>query len=174
MIDSGISTHIHHIWFNAITISSPKRRTSAGDPVQHKKWAYPCYKAVSTEHQQRGRAHGVWRLPNIWQLSSSSSSSTTSSVFCPKAGPSLQAEKPRLQFYRRQVFHRKLRNQGCSFVRELISVVASRCFPYPALFLASEQTLKDLKRSKGHQRGGEESGFGYLGPPNFTEICHRG
>ena len=26
--------------------------------------------------------------------------------------------------------------------------------------LASEQTLKDLRRSQGHQRGGEESGFG--------------
>ena len=36
-------------------------------------------------------------------------------VFCPSAGPLLQAEEPRLQFCRRQVFHRKLRNQGCSF-----------------------------------------------------------
>ena len=25
---------------------------------------------------------------------------------------------------------------------------------------ASEQTLKDLKKSQGHQRGSEESGFG--------------
>ena len=31
----------------------------------------------------------------------------------------LQAEKPRLQFCRRQVFHCKLRNQGCSFTRDL-------------------------------------------------------
>ena len=30
----------------------------------------------------------------------------------------------------------------------------------PTLSLASEQTLKDLKRFQGHQRGGEESGFG--------------
>ena len=29
-----------------------------------------------------------------------------------------------------------------------------------SLSLASEQTLKDLKRSQGPQRGGEESGFG--------------
>ena len=80
-------------------------------------------------------------------------------VFCRKGGPSLQAEKPRLQFCRRQVFHRKLGNQGCSFTRDLMGAVASRCFPHPTLALASEQTLKDLKRSQGHQRGGEESGF---------------
>ena len=35
-------------------------------------------------------------------------------MFCPRAGPSLQEQGPRLQFRRRQVFHRKLRNQGCS------------------------------------------------------------
>ena len=63
--------------------------------------------------------------------------------------PSLQAEKPRTQFCRRQVFHRKLRNQGCSFTRDLISAVASRCFPHPTLSLASEQILKVLKRSRG-------------------------
>ena len=80
-------------------------------------------------------------------------------VFCPEAGPSLQAEKPRMQFCRRQVFHRKLGNQGCSFTRNLIGAVASRCFPHPNLSLAFEQTLKDLKRSQGHQRGVEESGF---------------
>ena len=76
-------------------------------------------------------------------------SSPSSSEFRPKEGPSLQAEKPRLQFCQRQVFHRKLRNQGCSFTRDLIGAVASRCFPHPTLSLASEQTLKDLKRSQG-------------------------
>ena len=60
------------------------------------------------------------------------------SVFCPRAGPSLQVQEPRLQFCRRQVFHRKLRNQGCSFIREWIGAVASRCFPHPTLSLASE------------------------------------
>ena len=85
---------------------------------------------------------------------------SSSSVSCPKAGPPLQVEKPRLQFCRRQVFHRKLRNQGCSFTRDLIGVVAPRCFLHPTLYLASVQVLKDLKRSQGHQRGGEESGFG--------------
>ena len=81
-------------------------------------------------------------------------------MFCPKAGPSLQGEKPRLQFCPKQVFHHKLRNQGCSFTWYLIGAVASRRFPHPILSLASEQTLKDLNRSHGHQRGGKESGFG--------------
>ena len=81
-------------------------------------------------------------------------------VFCPKTDPSLQAEKPRLQFCQRQVFHRKLRNQGCSFTKGLIGAVASRCFPHPILSVASEQNLKDLKGSQDHQLGGEESGFG--------------
>ena len=40
------------------------------------------------------------------------------SMFCPMAGPSLQAQEPRLQFFRRQVFHHKLRNQGCGFTRD--------------------------------------------------------
>ena len=38
--------------------------------------------------------------------------------------------------------------------------VASSCFPHPTSSLASIKTLKDLKRSQRHQRGGEESGFG--------------
>ena len=73
-----------------------------------------------------------------------------------------------------QVFHCKRRNQGCSPVhcklRNKVAVLIGinrcgsfPCFPYPpplSLSLASEQTLKDLKRSQGHQRGGEESGFG--------------
>ena len=73
-------------------------------------------------------------------------------VFCPRAGPSLQAQGPRLQFCRKQVLRRKLRNQSF-FTRDLIGAVASRCFPHPTLSLASEQTLKDLKRSQGHQLG---------------------
>ena len=56
-----------------------------------------------------------------------------------------------LQFCRRQDFHCKFKNQGCSFIRDWIGATASRCFPHPTLSLASEQTLKDLKRSQGHQ-----------------------
>ena len=84
-------------------------------------------------------------------------------LFCPRAGPSLQAQELRLQFCQRQVFHRKLRNQGCSFTMDWIG--ASFCwFPHLSLSLSSEQTLKNLKRSQGHQHGGEESGFGRTGP----------
>ena len=79
--------------------------------------------------------------------------------FCPKEGLLLQAQESRLQFCQRQVFHCKLRNQGCNFIRDWIGAVASCCFPYPTLSLASEQILKDLKRSKGNQLGGEESDF---------------
>ena len=60
----------------------------------------------------------------------------------------------------RKVFHCKRRNRGCSFTRDWIDATAFRCFPHPTLSLASEQTLKDLEVSQGHQRGGEESGFG--------------
>ena len=49
---------------------------------------------------------------------------------------------------------------GLQFYWVWISSVASRCFPHNTLSLASEQTLKDLKRSQGHQRGGEEGEFG--------------
>ena len=66
-------------------------------------------------------------------------------VFCPRAGPSLQAHEPRLQCYRRQVFHHKLRNQGCSFTRHWICEVASRFFPHPTLFIS---IWTDLKRSE--------------------------
>ena len=111
-------------------------------------------------------------LPHIYYVFISSS------VFCPKAGPSLQVEKPRLQFCRRQVFHRKFRNQGCSFTRDLIGAVASRCFTHPTLSLASEQTLKDLKRSQGHRRGSEESdlaNWALRTSPKFaTEVRHQG
>ena len=46
-------------------------------------------------------------------------------VFCPRVDPSVQAQEPRLQFCPRQVFHRKLRNQGCSFTRDWIGAVLS-------------------------------------------------
>ena len=43
----------------------------------------------------------------------------------------------------RQVFHCKLRNQGCSFTKGETGAVVSRCFPHPTRSLASEKTLKD-------------------------------
>ena len=52
--------------------------------------------------------------------------------FYPKAGLPLHTQEPRLQFY-----------------KGWIGVVASCCFPHLTLSLASEKTLKDLKRSQG-------------------------
>ena len=74
------------------------------------------------------------------------------SVFSPRVGLSLQAQEPRLQF-----FHRKLSNQGCSYTSDLMDVVAFQLFstPHPLFGIWT-----DFKRSQGHQRGGEESGFG--------------
>ena len=74
----------------------------------------------------------------------------------------------------RRVFRRKLKNQGCSFTG------VNRCGSFPLLFAAHSLFIiwTNLKRSKkdsrGHQRGCEESEFGSLGPPDFTEIHHRG
>ena len=70
-------------------------------------------------------------------------------VFCPKAGLSLQAQELRLQFCRRQIFHLKRRKQGCSFTRDWLGAVASRCFPCPFLSLPSEQTLEIWKDPRG-------------------------
>ena len=75
--------------------------------------------------------------------------SSSSSVFCPREGPSLQAQEPGLQFCRRHIFRRKLGNQGCNFTRDWIGAVASRCISHPTLSSASEQTLKDLSKIPG-------------------------
>ena len=64
--------------------------------------------------------------------------SAATAAVLPKAGLPPQTLEPRLQFYH------GLNNCG-SF--PLLSA--------PTLSLASDQSLKDLKRSQGHQRGGE-------------------
>ena len=79
--------------------------------------------------------------PNI-DLWSCNQSILRYGAFCPMAGPSLQAQEHRLQFCRKQLFHRTLMNQGCSFTRDWIDAVASRCFPHPILF----SIWIDLKR----------------------------
>ena len=61
-----------------------------------------------------------------------------------------------------QVFHCKRRNQGCNcrqrqvFHCKLRNQDTSCCFRHPTLSLASEQILKDLKRTQGHQYSVEE------------------
>ena len=85
---------------------------------------------------------------------------SSSSVFCPRAGPSLQTQAPRLKFYPKAGLPLQNQEPKLQFYYGRIGAVVSRCFPHPTLSLASEQTLKDMKRSQGHQQGGEESGFG--------------
>ena len=75
--------------------------------------------------------------------------SSLSSVFCPRAGPSLQTQAPRLQFCPKAGLPLQTREPRLQFHKGSTGAVASRCFPHPTLSLASEQTLKDLKRSQG-------------------------
>ena len=88
-------------------------------------------------------------------------------VFYPRACSSLQAQEPRRQFCRRQIFHHKLRNRG-SVLPEmsrfgsfpLLCAHHSLSPPSLSLSFVYELTLKDLKRPQGPQCGDEESGFG--------------
>ena len=54
----------HPIWVHAITNLRPSERTTARNPVQHKRWAYPC--SIRNINKVES-ADGVRRLPNIWQ-----------------------------------------------------------------------------------------------------------
>ena len=123
------------------TVSGPEQLDRNTMPGLSNVWVAQC-------QGHRQRQHRTDQIKDTHPVPGSSSS-----VFCPKTGPSLQAEKPRMQFCRRQVFHRKLRNQGCSFTRDLLCAVTSRCFPYPTLSLAYEQTLKDPRGTNEEVRG---------------------
>ena len=82
--------------------------------------------------------------------------------FCPDS-PELtlqQIQEPRLQFWSKESLSLQTQEPRLQFYQGWIGAIASRCFPHPTLSLASEQTLKDLKRSQEHQREGEEIGFG--------------
>ena len=66
-------------------------------------------------------------------------------VFWPRAGPSLQVQKPRLQFCRRLVFHRKLRRPRMQFYQGL-----NKCGSFPLLSTPHSpfSIWTDLKRSE--------------------------
>ena len=74
---------------------------------------------------------------------------TSSSVFYPRADPSLQTQAPRLQFCPKAGLPLQTQEPRVQFYWGWIGAIASHCFPHPTLSLASEQTLKDLKRSQG-------------------------
>ena len=42
-------------WYESMWLGSlcQSERTTTRDPVQHKRWTYPCYRVVNMEHQQR-------------------------------------------------------------------------------------------------------------------------
>ena len=89
-------------------------------------------------------------------------------VFCPRAGPSLQPQEPRLQFCQRQVFHCKLRTRGCGFTRDWIDAVASCCFLHPTLSLASEQIRKDSRGTNVKVRILDLANWVFQTSPKFT------
>ena len=66
--DSGTFAVLTRYEFMQLQSLRQSERTTARDSVQHTRWTYPCYRVVSTEHQQRWRTEGVGRLPNIWQM----------------------------------------------------------------------------------------------------------
>ena len=125
---------------------------------------------ISTTHPRALHPYNIKLMKPILTIYTSSSSSECSAH---RQVLNCKRSKPWLHFCRRQVYRRKLRNKGCSFTRDLIGAVATRCFPHPTLSLAYEQTLKDQKRSQGHQRGGEvrrvhSANWDLLTSPIFT------
>ena len=73
-----------------------------------------------------------------------------------------------------QVFHFKLRNQGCSSAQRQIFhriLRNSRYFPYPTLYLAFEHIIRDLERSQGlsvEMRREDLANWALWTSPNFT------
>ena len=64
MGDSGTSTLLTRYESMRLRSLGQSERTTARNAIQHERWTYPCYRAVSKEHQ---RAVGLRLLPNIWK-----------------------------------------------------------------------------------------------------------
>ena len=75
------------------------------------------------------------------------------------AGPSLRTQEPRRQLCSTAGLPPETQETRQQIYKVRLGEVASRYFPHRTLTLGSEQTLKDLKRSQGQQRGGEERGL---------------
>ena len=67
MGDSGTSTVLTRYESMQLRSLPQSERTTARDPVQHKKWTYLCYRAWIRSINKDGCADGVRRLANIWQ-----------------------------------------------------------------------------------------------------------
>ena len=155
LVPTGDRTRVRCVTGARMIPPAPQRRTQRTD---YEEKFYVVFRQYSWVQNIRSKIteSTIWR----WSIRSKHIIITPSSSECSVRGndPSLQAQEPRLQFFRRQVFHRKLRNQGWSFTRDWIGAVASRSFLHRTLSLAFEQILKDLERSQGHQRGGKDLG----------------
>ena len=53
MGDAGTSTVVTQYESMRLWYLCQSERTTARDPVQHKRWTYPCYRAVNMEYHQR-------------------------------------------------------------------------------------------------------------------------
>ena len=115
---------------------------------------WPCIGHELRNKKIKNRSEWL-NMHNIARAKTSTTFIIIISVFCPRAGPSLHAHEPGLQFCQRQVFQCKLRNQGCNFTRDWIGVVASRCFLHPPLSLTSEQTFSEKNPGAPMWRWGE-------------------
>ena len=67
MGDSGTSTVLTRCESIRLRSLRQNERTTARGPVLHKRWTYPCYRAVNMEHQQRWTRWWCTTPPNIWQ-----------------------------------------------------------------------------------------------------------
>ena len=112
----------------------------------------------------------VSEYTNCTYLFVSSSSSSSSWVFCPRAGPSLQAHEPRLQFCRRQDFHRKLRNQGLHFYKGLNRCGGFQLLSTPHSHFSVWIYLKRSEKTPGTPtwRWGEWTNRALRTSPKFT------
>ena len=68
---------------------------------------------------------------------------SSSLVFCPRVGPSLQTQVPRLQFCPKAGFPLQTQEPRLQFYQGWRGEISSRCFPHPTLSLVSQQNLKD-------------------------------
>ena len=135
------------------------------------KWYGGNWKVENISWMKSGKRENPWKIPknsDIVQSSCYRRSSLSSSVFCPRAGLSLQTQAPRLQFCPKAGLPSQTQEPRLQFCQGLNRCGSFPLLSAPTLSLASEQILKDLKGSQGHQRGGEENGFCWLGPPKFT------
>ena len=89
-------------------------------------------------------------------------------VFCLTTGPSLQTHESR------QVFHRKLRNQGCSFTRDWVGATFAFRTPLLSLSLASQQIWKDPRGINVEVRRVDLANWALRTSPKFaTEVKYQ-